>query len=123
MLIVEDHADSADSLALLLGLFGHQVRLASTGPEGVRAAEAWRPDLVLCDLGLRGLDGYGVARELRGRQETARARLIAVTGYGHEEARRRSHEAGFDLHLTKPVPPEELRLLLAQVPAGRSPVM
>jgi CheY-like chemotaxis protein len=67
-----------------------------------------RPDVVLCDIGLPGLDGYGVASALRRGPETAAVRLIAVTGYGDEEDRRRSREAGFDVHLVKPVDPERL---------------
>jgi CheY-like chemotaxis protein len=94
-------------------MLGHEVRLAYTGPEGVTTAQAWRPDIVLCDIGLPGLDGYGVARELRLNPTTARVRLLALTGYGQEEDRRRSHEAGFDHHLVKPADPEELLRLLA----------
>jgi CheY-like chemotaxis protein len=67
----------------------------------------------LCDIGLPGLDGYGVARELRRNPATARARLLALTGYGQDEDRRRSREAGFDFHLVKPADPEELHRLLA----------
>jgi CheY-like chemotaxis protein len=78
----------------------------------VRAAEQHRPDVVLCDIGLPGLDGYAVARKLRGNPATAQARLIAVTAYGREEDRRRSHEAGFERHLVKPVDPDDLRRAL-----------
>jgi signal transduction histidine kinase len=112
ILVVEDHCDAAETLRLLLELLGHQVKVAHSGPEGVRAAGQWRPDVVLCDIGLPGLDGYGVARALRQDQATAKARLVAVTGYGQEEDRRRAFEAGFDHHLTKPVGPEELETLL-----------
>ncbi len=113
VLVVEDNKDAADSMALFLGMLGHEVRLAATGPEGVEAARAWRPDVVLCDIGLPGLDGYGVARELRLHPTTARVRLLALTGYGTEEDRRRSREAGFDHHLVKPADPDELQRLLA----------
>jgi PAS domain S-box-containing protein len=113
VLVVEDNRDAADSLRLLLGLLGHEVRVAYTGPEGVEAAREWRPDTVVCDIGLPGLDGYGVARELRRGPATARARLLALTGYGHEDDRRRALEAGFDHHLVKPADPEELQRLLA----------
>ena len=75
-------------------------------------AERWQPDVVLCDIGLPGLDGYGVARKLRGDPATAQARLIAVTAYGQDEDRRRSHEAGFEQHLVKPVDPDDLRRAL-----------
>jgi CheY-like chemotaxis protein len=80
----------------------------------VQKARAWRPDVVLCDIGLPGLDGYGVAGALRRDPTTAMAHLIAVTGYGQEEDRRRSRQAGFDHHLTKPVDPHDLRQLLAR---------
>ena len=79
VLVVEDNRDAADSLRLLLRFFGHEVAVAYSGYDGVRAAELYRPDVVLCDIGLPGLDGYGVARKLRGDPATAQARLIAVT--------------------------------------------
>jgi PAS domain S-box-containing protein len=113
ILVVEDSKDAAESLRVLLELLGHEVRVAYTGPQGVEAAKEWRPDIVLCDIGLPGLDGYGVARALRLNPTTARARLLALTGYGQEEDRRRSREAGFDHHLVKPADPEELQQLLA----------
>ena len=112
ILIVEDNRDSADSLRILLQLLGHEVQVAYTGPAGVEAAKEWRPDIVLCDIGLPGLDGYGVARELRLNPITARVRLLALTGYGHDDDRRRSREAGFDHHLVKPADPGELQRLL-----------
>jgi CheY-like chemotaxis protein len=105
---VEDNIDAAESLRLLLEIWGYGVTLAHTGPEGVAAAQAVRPDVVLCDIGLPGMDGFTVAHTLRHTPETATTRLIAVTGYGQEEDRRRSLEAGFDLHLVKPVDPEKL---------------
>ncbi|MBV9125422.1 MAG: PAS domain S-box protein [Planctomycetes bacterium] len=113
VLVVEDNQDSADSLKMLLELFGYDVTVAYTGPSGVKAAKEWTPDVVLCDIGLPGLDGYGVARELRRYPATASTRMIAVTGYGGDEDRRRSREAGFDDHLVKPADPAELQELLA----------
>ena len=112
VVIVEDNRATADSLRQLLDLSGYDVRVAYDGPEGVRAAEEWPPEFVLCDIGLPGLDGYGVARKLRGDPATAQARLIAVTAYGRDEDRRRSHEAGFERHLVKPVDPDDLRRAL-----------
>lgn len=112
ILVVEDNQDVADSLGLLLRAFGYEVAVAYSGPEGVRAAGAYRPDVVICDVGLPGLDGYGVAAALRGDPQTASARLIALTGYGQDEDRRRAREAGFDEHLTKPADPVVLRELL-----------
>jgi two-component system CheB/CheR fusion protein len=112
VLIIEDNRAAAETLRVLLGCLGHDVLVAHTGPEGVRAALAWRPDVVLCDIGLPGMDGWGVARQLRREPATAAARLIAVTGYGTDEDRRRSREAGFFRHLVKPVEPQELVALL-----------
>jgi PAS domain S-box-containing protein len=116
ILVVEDNRDAANSLRILLQLLGHQVTVAYTGPEGVQQARTFRPDVVLCDIGLPGLDGYAVANELRRDPVTARAHLIAVTGYGQEEDRQRSRQAGFDHHLTKPVDPKDLQPLLVPPP-------
>jgi CheY-like chemotaxis protein len=113
VVIVEDNRATADSMRLLLGLAGHEVRVAYTGPDGVQVAEEWPPDYVLCDIGLPGLDGYGVAEALRQHPATSRAHLVAITAYGSEEARRRGREAGFERHFTKPVDPDELLRLLA----------
>jgi PAS domain S-box-containing protein len=114
ILIVEDNPDAAETLRILLELLGHDVAVAHTGPEGVEASRRRRPDIILCDIGLPGLDGYGVARAVRREPATAGARLIAITGYGSDEDRRRSREAGFDLHLTKPVDPADLQPLLTR---------
>ena len=108
ILVVEDNRDAADSLRLLLELYGYEATVAYTGPGGVKAAEQWQPDVVLCDIGLPRMDGYEVARRLRQNPSTAKARLIAVTGYGAEDDRRRSREVGFEAHLVKPVDPEQL---------------
>jgi DNA-binding response OmpR family regulator len=125
VLIIEDSRATADSLRLLLELGGHEARVAYDGVAGVRAAREWPPDVVLCDIGLPGLDGYGVAAALRDDVATAQARLIAVTAYSSEEHRRRSAWAGFERHFVKPMDPEELQALLrvlarekAEAPAG-----
>ena len=97
-----------ESLRMLLELFGYEVTVAHSGPEGVAAALRARPDVVLCDIGLPGMDGFAVAGALRDDPATAAARLIAVTGYGQEDDRRRALAAGFDEHLVKPVDPEIL---------------
>ncbi len=112
ILVVEDNRDAAASLRMLLELLGHEVQAVHSGPEGVQAAGSWRPDVILCDIGLPGLDGYGVAREVRKNPATSQARLIAVSGYGRDEDRRRSAQAGFSHHLTKPVDPQVLLDLL-----------
>jgi CheY-like chemotaxis protein len=112
-LIIEDNRAVADSLRLFLELHGHDVRVAYTGLEGVRAAREWLPDFVLCDIGLPGLSGFGVATALRQSPATAKARLIAITAYGSDEARERSREVGFERHFVKPVDPEVLLGALA----------
>jgi signal transduction histidine kinase/CheY-like chemotaxis protein len=112
ILLVEDNPDHAATMRDFLELSGHEVALASSGADGVAAARQFHPEVVLCDLGLPGMNGFEVAAELRRDPSTASAKLIAVTGYGAEEDRRRSREAGFDLHLTKPVDPGQLRRLL-----------
>ena len=118
ILIIEDNVDTARTLALLLQWHGHEVMTAHTGPLGLQKAQEWRPEIILCDIGLPEMDGYAVARAVRGEPATAHVRLIAVSGYGQEDDRRRSEEAGFDLHLTKPVDPVELQRLLAVIKIG-----
>jgi PAS domain S-box-containing protein len=103
ILVVDDNADAAASLALLLRFSGHEVHVAQDGEAALRLAETARPDVVLLDVGMPGLDGYEVARRLRERPDTKDLVIIAVTGYGAEGDRRRARAAGFDHHLTKPV--------------------
>ena len=118
VLVVEDSRDAAVSLRMVLEMFGHEVRVAHSGPDGVREAEAWRPDVVLSDIGLPGFDGYEVARRIRRIPGLERAVLAALTGYGTDDDRRRGEEAGFDHHLVKPADPDDLRRVLASR-AGR----
>ena len=113
VLVVEDNLDAAETLRDLLELSGFEVEIAASGDAGVATARRFHPEVVLCDLGLPGMNGFEVAKALRHDPETAGSRLIALTGYGDDEDRRRSHAAGFDLHLTKPVDPGLLRRLLA----------
>jgi PAS domain S-box-containing protein len=103
VLVVEDSPDARQSLRLLLELAGHEVETSEDGPSGLAKLGAFRPDVALIDLGLPGMDGYAVARELRRRPDTRAIRLVAVTGYGQAEDRRRALAAGFDQHVTKPV--------------------
>jgi CheY-like chemotaxis protein len=118
ILIIEDNPDAAESMRRLFVLTGHEVQVASAGPAGIAAARDFRPDVVLCDIGLPGgMDGYGVAETLRRDAELATVRLIALTGYGQEQDQKRSREAGFDAHLTKPVDFPELKRLLETLPA------
>jgi PAS domain S-box-containing protein len=112
VLVVEDNRDAADSLRMLLEVYGYEVAVAYTGPDGVRTATAYCPQVVVCDIGLPGLDGYGVAAALRRDPATAAMTLIALTGYGQDDDRRRAKEAGFDAHLTKPADPAALAALI-----------
>jgi PAS domain S-box-containing protein len=112
ILLIEDHRDAVTTLRDLLELSGHEVETAYNGPDGLAIAAGFRPDVVLCDLGLPGMDGFEVANALRRDPATSSARLIAITGYGQEEDQRRSREAGFDEHLVKPVDFKELTRLL-----------
>jgi signal transduction histidine kinase len=118
ILVVEDNQDTAKTMQTLLTRYGHEVRTAHSGPAGIAAARDWQPEVVLCDLGLPEMDGYEVAGALRNDPATSWVRLIAVTGYGQEDDRRRSERAGFDLHLVKPVDPAELQRLLAILKVG-----
>jgi signal transduction histidine kinase/CheY-like chemotaxis protein len=111
VLVVEDNKDAADTLAQLLQLWGHRVRTTPDGLAGLAAARQARPEVVLLDIGLPGMDGYAVARQLR--QEFGHEiRLVAMTGYGQDEDRQRAWEAGFNAHLVKPADPEALLALL-----------
>jgi CheY-like chemotaxis protein len=122
VLVIEDNRDGAESMRRLLRLAGHQVEVANAGGTGLEAARQFRPDVVVCDLGLPGgMDGYDVARGLRHEADLAGTYLIALTGYSHSEHRRRASEAGFDVLLTKPVNFDELQRLLVSAPAGVPP--
>ncbi len=117
ILVIDDNEDAADSARVLLNLDGHDARTAYSGPEGVHAAQTFCPQVVLCDIGLPGMDGYEVARVLRSDPLVQDAYFIALTGYGRDEDKRHSHDAGFDLHMTKPVDYNNLRRALASLPA------
>ena len=113
VLLVEDNLDAAEALSELLRMWGHEVETAHDGVSALRTARQTRPGVVLLDIGLPGMDGYEVARELRSTPGLASTRLIALTGYGQESDRHRSRLAGIDHHLVKPVDVEQLRTLLA----------
>jgi CheY-like chemotaxis protein len=117
ILVVDDNVDSAETMAEILKLWGHEVHTAHDGPSALEAARAQRPDAVLLDVGLPVMDGYETARRLRA--EGLALLLVAVTGYGAAEDRRRAAEAGFDTHLTKPVSPEALRRALRRDAEGQ----
>lgn len=116
IVIADDNRDSADSLAMLLKLLGHDVRVAYDGEQAVRAVEAAMPDLVLLDLGMPQLDGCAACRHIRAQPWGREVFVIALTGWGQEEDRRRTQEAGFDHHMVKPVDPDALTKLLATLP-------
>jgi two-component system CheB/CheR fusion protein len=117
VLVVDDNRDSIESLALLLRMQGHEVTTAYDGPSALEKAAAWRPDVVLLDIGLPMMNGYEVAQRLRQQPGLEKTVLAALTGYGQQEDRRRSKAAGFDHHLTKPV---DLPVLQAVVASTRS---
>ena len=112
VLVVEDQPDSRETLRMLLELWGHEVEAASDGQRGVEMGLSWHPDAAVVDIGLPLLDGYQVARILRAALHDVL--LIALTSYNRTEDRRRAFEAGFDIHLSKPVEPDALQLLLAE---------
>ena len=113
ILVVDDNVDAARSLArLLTRVYGQEVRVAHDGPEALAVAGEFRPEVVLLDIGLPGMDGNEVARRLRGRPEFEKTLIVALTGWGQEEDVARSREAGFDHHLVKPANPDAIRELL-----------
>jgi PAS domain S-box-containing protein len=112
ILVVDDNADAAATLEVLLRSLGHETRVVHDGDAALKLAPRFRPDVVLLDIGMPGLDGYEVARRLRATRKGAALRIIAVTGWGAEADRQKSKEAGFDLHLVKPVEPNELARVL-----------
>jgi signal transduction histidine kinase/CheY-like chemotaxis protein len=115
ILVVDDNVDAADSLAMVLRLHGHDVQLVHDGYAALDAAATFAPQVVLLDIGLPGINGYEVARKLRGSENGQRPLLVAISGYGQEEDRQRSFEVGFDHHLIKPVSPATLEKLLSGI--------
>ncbi len=122
VLVVDDLAASADTLTLLLEMEGFEVRVAGEGRSALAIARAFRPDVVLLDIGLPGMSGFEVAGSLREEPATREALLVALTGYGEAESRARSAQAGFDVHLVKPADVECLLALLADPQAARQKV-
>src|SRR5205823_5113669 len=112
VLVVDDNVDAAETTAMLLKAWGHHVRMAYNGTEALQAAQDFGPEIVLLDIGLPGMSGYEVAHRLRQLPKLKDIKLVAVTGYGQEDDRRRSSQAGFDEHLTKPVEPQTLQRLV-----------
>jgi CheY-like chemotaxis protein len=120
ILIVDDKADVAKSLATLLTLVGHEVKVAHDGPQALKMARSYPAEVVLLDIGLPGMSGYEVAQHLRRGPAGQQLILVAVTGYGHAEDRQRAKEAGFDHYLMKPTNLEVIKKVLAQMPKGIS---
>ncbi len=115
ILVVDDNRDSASTLAILLRLMGNVTKTANDGAEAVEAASDFRPDVVLLDIGLPIFDGYEACRRIRQQPGGAEMVMVAVTGWGQDEDRARSSEAGFDHHLVKPVDQATLAEILASV--------
>ena len=115
VLVADDLRDSADSLGLLIELMGHTVEIAYDGEAALSAAERFRPDIVLLDLGMPKLDGFEVSRRIRAAPWSESMRLVAQSGWGQEEDRRRTAEAGFDHHLVKPIDPTALEALMQKL--------
>ncbi|MGC2305203.1 chemotaxis protein CheB [Candidatus Binatus sp.] len=113
ILVVDDNIDTAESEAELAKLWGHEVAVAQSGPAAIELASKFQPDIALIDIGLPEMNGYEVARRLRQMPDVSKTLLVAITGYGREEDQKAAREAGFDLHLTKPVDPLRLEKLLA----------
>ncbi|MDB5892153.1 MAG: multi-sensor hybrid histidine kinase [Polaromonas sp.] len=113
ILVVDDNQDAANSLAMMLELMEHETRTVHDGFAALESAASWLPDLILLDIGMPGMNGYEVARRIRRQPWGERMTLFALTGWGQEDDRRKSKEAGFDRHLVKPVDPAELEKLLA----------
>jgi CheY-like chemotaxis protein len=114
VLVVDDNRDAAASLTLILKLMGHEVRTVHDGEAAVAVAEEYRPRLVLMDLGMPKVDGYEAARRMRAQPWGAELFLVALTGWGAEDDRRRTQDAGFDSHLVKPVDIDTLKRLIAE---------
>jgi two-component system CheB/CheR fusion protein len=118
VLVVEDNVDAADSLREALELGGHTVDVARDGPAGLAAARALRPEVVLCDIGLPGMDGYEVARAIRADPELGGTFLVALSGYTMPVDVQRATDAGFERHLSKPASLDELEALLGTLGAA-----
>jgi DNA-binding response OmpR family regulator len=120
ILVVDDNQDSAESLTILLSLAGNETQTAFDGLEAMESAATFKPELILLDIGLPKLNGYEVARKIREQPWGKKMVLIALTGWGQEEDRCRSREAGFDHHLTKPIDLGSLKKLLTSLSMAKA---
>jgi CheY-like chemotaxis protein len=116
VLIADDNRDGAEIMAMLLEHSGFEVQLAHSGPDALAVAAQLRPDIAVLDIGMPGMSGYEVARAIRGQPWGVGITLIAVTGWGQEDDKRKAKDAGFDHHLTKPIDPNALEQLMAPAP-------
>ena len=114
VLVADDNVDAAHTLSALIELGGHEVRVVHDGVEAVDCAAGFRPELVFLDIGMPRMDGYQAARAIRALPALQAVPLVALTGWGAQDDRRRSREAGFDEHLLKPAMPEQVAAILAQ---------
>src|ERR1700749_4007707 len=112
IMVIDDNKDAAESMSMLFELWAHDVACAYDGRTALETAAKYRPHVVFLDIGLPGMDGYEIAERLRELPESTRTVLVAITGYGQDEDRRRSREAGIDHHLVKPVAPDTLHKLI-----------
>ncbi|HEY9106310.1 MAG TPA: response regulator, partial [Roseateles sp.] len=114
VLVVDDNEDAAESMAMLLSVLGHEVRVQRDGPAALAAAAEFLPQAVFCDVGMPGMDGYEVATRLRQDPRLTATLLVALTGWGSQDDKKRSCAAGFDAHLTKPASLDAIIALMAE---------
>jgi CheY-like chemotaxis protein len=113
VLVVDDNRDTADGLARLISSFGYQARAVYGGEDAVRETAAFQPDMALVDIGMPDLDGYETVKRIRQERGNVHVIIVAVTGWSRDEDKRRAYEAGFDLHVAKPMDADKLKELLA----------
>mgnify|MGYP002146441681 CR=1 FL=1 len=121
ILVVDDNQDAAHTLAMLLEILGNETNTAFDGLEAIRVGAAFRPEVIFLDIEMPKLNGYQTCRKIRQESWGRNAVLVALTGWGYEEDRRCSIEAGFDSHLTKPAEPAEIEKLLASLASAAAP--
>jgi len=119
VLVVDDNTDVAETIAVLLSHWGHDVKSAADGPTAVEIAAAQHPDVVLLDIGLPGMSGYEVAEQIRANPALSDTVLVAMTGYGQAEDKKRSRQAGITHHLVKPVEPSLIQKVLSSLGEAR----
>jgi CheY-like chemotaxis protein len=121
LLVADDNADSVTTLSLMLEAMGHEVRTAHDGVQTVEMAESFRPDAILMDIGMPGLNGFDACARIRARPWASDVFIVALTGWGQDEDKNRSRAAGFDRHLVKPVEPATLEHMIRALPPRNTP--